>query len=130
MKKEQQNRSEPNLRRSQWLAAWATPLAIFGVLLPYAVAIVPIVLFRREIRSHDFYLAGKLATFNMVTGWLTVAALVLGIVPCWPWLQISCRAAESRILWVAGIAVVAFIEFVAVFTVRFWLYVSSGGTFP
>ncbi|QDT55410.1 hypothetical protein Pan44_34530 [Caulifigura coniformis] len=130
MRNEQPHQCSPKIRSSRWHANWESLLAVGGVLLPYIVAIVSVMLFRREIQSHDFYLAGKLATFDTVTGWLTAAALVLGGALCWPWLRVSYRATKSSLLWATGMVIVAFIQFVLVFAVRFGFYVSRGGTFP
>ena len=53
-------------------------LAVFGVALPYVVAVLSIVLFRESVRSMDYYTSGRLTTWDTVTGWLTFGAFVLG----------------------------------------------------
>jgi hypothetical protein len=105
----------------------ATVLAVFGLVLPYAVAVLSIVLFKESVRSMDYYTSGKLATWDTVTGWLTFGAFMLGAAFCWPWGRVRLARATSRAGWVTlGVAALA-VQFVAVFVVRFLVYLSSGG---
>ena len=102
-------------------------LAAFGVALPYAVAVLSIVLFRESVRSMDYYTSGRLTTWDTVTAWLTFGAFLFGAALCWPWLRARLAGSSSRVRWIAlGVAALA-AQFVAVFVVRFLVYLSSGG---
>ena len=75
----------------------------------------------------DYYTSGKLTTWDIVTGWLTFGALVVGAALCWPWLGAHLTGSSSRVRWIVlGIGALL-VQFVAVFVVRFLVYLSSGG---
>ena len=102
-------------------------LVVFGVALPYVVAVLTIALFRESVRSMDYYTSGKLTTWDTVTGWLTFGAFVLGSALCWPWLSAHLAGTSSRVRWIMiGIAALV-VQFVAVFVVRLLVYLNSGG---
>ena len=102
-------------------------LAAFGVALPYAVAVLSIVFFRESVRNVDYYTSGRLTTWDSVTGWLTFGAFVLGSGLCWPWLRARLAGTAVKVRWIAFSVAVLVIQFVAVFVVRFLVYLSSGG---
>ena len=105
----------------------ATTLAVLGVALPYAVAVSTTVLFRARIRSVDDYASGWLSTWDTATSWLTIGAILLGLALCWPWAKKRLTGGPLPRRRVAlGIAAVL-IQFVAVFFVRFLVYLSLGG---
>lgn len=102
-------------------------LAAIGIALPYVVAVLSIVLFRESVRSMEYYTSGRLTTWHTVTGWLTFGAFMLGVVLCWPWLRARLAGKSSRVRWIAlGVAALV-VQFVAVFVVRFLVYLISGG---
>ena len=101
-------------------------LALLGLALPYVVAVLSTVLFR-ETRTMDYYRSGRLAAWDTVTGWLTFSAFVLGSALCCPWLWERLAWSSSRVRWIALGSVVLVVQFIAVFSVRFLVYVSAGG---
>ena len=75
----------------------------------------------------DYYTSGRMTTWDTVTGWLTLGAFVLGTALCWPWLRARLTGTSSRVRWISiGIAALV-VQFIAVFVVRFLVYVGSGG---
>lgn len=75
----------------------------------------------------DYYTSGRLTTWDTVTGWLTFGAFVLGAALCWPWLRARLAGTSSKVRWIILSAAALLVQFIAVFVVRFLVYLSSGG---
>ena len=107
-------------------SAFVTRLAIFGALLPYAIAVIPSVMIG-SLGYYQSFTGANILTLDTVTRWVTVGAFALGAVLCWPWFKVRLVATRSSVLWIAlGVAAVR-AQFVVVFFVRFMVYYAPGG---
>ena len=110
-----------------------TPLrlsfAVSGILLPYCVGIAGTLYLNGQQGDHEYYLSGQLQTWDVLTGYATLAAYFLGVLACVPWARDRFSAATSRHpgLLAVGLLCAALLQLVAVLAVRFAFYYQSGG---
>ncbi len=110
---------------------WAI-VALFGFLLPYAVGIAGSAMLGDNVRSFNFYRSGQLAASDDATTVATLTAYGLGLLAFVPWLG-PCwirLTLKRRAYLCGGLMLFAVLQFVAVFVVRFFYYIHSGGIFP
>jgi hypothetical protein len=80
----------------------------------------------------EFYLSGDLATYDTVTGILTLVSFVFGLCLCVPFVAAKFRGksiARKTLLSLVLTVVIAF-HLVLVFALRLLTYLRIGGTWP
>jgi hypothetical protein len=105
-------------------------LAVVGILLPYAVGIASTAVLGNKVGSFDFYSSGRLRAWDEVTSIATIVAYGLGLLACLPWLwEHSTKnfTTMGRLCMGCTLALLAAVQLVAVFVVRFLYYVHVGG---
>lgn len=102
-------------------------LAALGVALPYLAATLPLLIFQDRIGDIEYYRSGWLRSFDDLTSWLTLAAFLAGTAFGLPWLRRLFRGTPSKVRTLTLVIVGLLIHFLAVFVVRFLVYMQLGG---